>query len=303
MDITRANLNAAFTGFSTRYQAAYLAAQAWYLKLAMELPSGTRSTKQFWLAMIPKMREWLGERVAQNVANYNYELINKDYELTVEVDRNDIMDDQLGIYTPIVDMIGIQAKKHPDDVTVDLLRNGNSATLATTFDGKAFFATDHPISKSDSTSQANYGTSTALNATNYAAKRAVMMGYKGEDGRPFGVMPNLLVVPPQLEGAARTILNAEMVGDSGAGITNVWRNSAELLVVPELAVDATTWYLLDVSRPIKPLIFQRRMAPQFVKKTEITDDNVFFGKKFIMGVDSRDVGGYGTWFLASKWVG
>lgn len=304
MDITRQNLNAIFTSYATRYQDAYKAAVAFYLKLAMEMPSGSRSTKQLWLALIPKMREWVGERVAHNLSTYDYELTNNDYELTVEVERNDILDDQIGIYTPVVDMIGQQAKKHPDDLMVDLLRNGNSATLAKTYDGKAFFATDHPVSKSDSTAQANYGTGTALTAANYSAKRAVMMQYKGEDGRPLGIMPNLLVVPPQLEGTGRTILNAEMVADgAGAGITNIWRNSAELLVIPELGVDATTWYLCDTTRPIKPFVFQKRQDPRFAKKTELTDDNVFFLKKFVMGIDSRDVGGYGCWFLASKWVG
>ncbi len=303
MDITRGNINAVFTSFATRYQSAYGEASTWFERVSTTVPSGSRSTKQIWLSLLPRMREWVGERIAHNLSANEYELKNKDYELTVEVERNDIMDDQLGVYAPIVDHIGRSAKKHPDDLMVDLFRNGNAAA-SVTYDGKPFFATDHPVSMSDATAQANYGTSTALNATNYAAKRAAMMTYKGEDGRPLGIVPNLLVVPPQLEATARTILNADMVSDgAGAGISNVHRGSADLLVIPELSVDATAWYLLDTSKVIKPFVFQQRMQPNFVKKTEVTDDNVFYLKKFIMGVDSRDVGGYGLWFTASKWVG
>jgi len=45
-------------------------------------------------------------------------------------------------------------------------------------------------------------------------------------------MPNLLVVPPALEHAGLTILNAER---DQYGATNVYKGTAELLVVPWLA--------------------------------------------------------------------
>lgn len=80
--------------------------------------------------------------------------------------------------------------------------------------------------------QLAYGSKQTLNATNYAAARAAMMSYTATSGRPLNIMPNLLVVGPTLEAAARQILNAE---NDAAGATNVWRNSAELLVTPWLA--------------------------------------------------------------------
>lgn len=80
--------------------------------------------------------------------------------------------------------------------------------------------------------QMAYGSKQTLNATNYAAARAAMQGMLGDYDRPLGLMPRLLVVPPSLEGAALEILNAER---NAAGATNVWRGTAELLVVPWLA--------------------------------------------------------------------
>ena len=44
------------------------------------------------------MREWIGDREIQNLSASDYTIKNKDYELTVGVDRNDIEDDTLGIY-------------------------------------------------------------------------------------------------------------------------------------------------------------------------------------------------------------
>jgi phage major head subunit gpT-like protein len=81
---------------------------------------------------------------------------------------------------------------------------------------------------------ANKGT---LTSTSYSAARADMMTVKNADGRPLGLQPSLLLVPPSLEGQARQILQAQMiVADpvNGEAISNIWQGSADLLVVPEL---------------------------------------------------------------------
>jgi phage major head subunit gpT-like protein len=70
-----------------------------------------------------------------------------------------------------------------------------------------------------------------LDATNYGAARAAMMSFKDDEGRPLGIRPTLLVVPPTLESAAREILLNER---TAAGATNPWCGTAELLVAPWL---------------------------------------------------------------------
>jgi phage major head subunit gpT-like protein len=58
------------------------------------------------------------------------------------------------------------------------------------------------------------------------------------------------------------------------------------------------WALLDVSRPLRPLIYQRRKDFAFVAKNQPTDDNVFARNEFIYGVDGRCNVGYGLWQMA-----
>ncbi|ESY41910.1 head protein [Mesorhizobium sp. LNJC384A00] len=59
------------------------------------------------------------------------------------------------------------------------------------------------------------------------------------------------------------------------------------------------WYLLDTSKPIKPLIFQERMPlGKLVAKNQENDDNVFWNKEYIYGSDGRCNAGYGLWQLA-----
>jgi phage major head subunit gpT-like protein len=297
--ITNQTLQTLRTDFQTQFQTAYDAAVPRWDMVASRLGSSTgQNTYGFALKTI-KMREWLGERVLQNLAETQWTIANRDFEGTVAVDRNDILDDNLGIYNVDFSTLGQAARMYPDNLVFDLFRNGQ-ANLC--FDGQFFFDTDHPVSLVDPSLgvYVNYATGRALTVPNYEATRAEMMAYRGDDGEPLEVMPNLLVVPPQLEGVARRLLNADLVA---SGDTNVWKGSADLLVVPKLASQPTAWYLLDVTRPIKPFLFQERQAPVFVAKDNPEDDNVFFLKQFVYGADARGNSGYTLPFLAYKAVG
>lgn len=80
--------------------------------------------------------------------------------------------------------------------------------------------------------QLAFASKAALDAANYAAARAAMMAFRGDNGRILGVMPDTLVVPPSLEEAGRKIVNST-VNDAGA--SNPWNGTAELVVAPYLA--------------------------------------------------------------------
>jgi phage major head subunit gpT-like protein len=79
-----------------------------------------------------------------------------------------------------------------------------------------------------------WGSKQTLDATHYAAARAAISGMKGDYGKPLGLMPNLLVVGPSGESAGRKLLNSE---NASGGETNEWKGTAELLVVPWLALE------------------------------------------------------------------
>ena len=80
--------------------------------------------------------------------------------------------------------------------------------------------------------QMAWGSRQTLSAANYAIARAAIQNMKGDGGRPLGLVPNLLVVPPSLESDARRILNSEY---GAGGVTNEWKGTAEPLIVPWLA--------------------------------------------------------------------
>jgi len=56
------------------------------------------------------------------------------------------------------------------------------------------------------------------------------------------------------------------------------------------------WFLMDASRPLKPLIYQERKPfTNLVRKDKEDDDNVFFSKEFLYGIDGRCQVGFGFW--------
>ena len=58
------------------------------------------------------------------------------------------------------------------------------------------------------------------------------------------------------------------------------------------------WFLLDTTKVIKPLIFQKRKGYQFIPLTRPEDPNVFHQNRFVYGVDARVNVGYGLWQMA-----
>lgn len=101
------------------------------------------------------------------------------------------------------------------------------------FNNKEFvYGTDARMNVGFGFWQFAWGSKQTLDAAAYAAARANQTGMKGDYGRPLGQVPNLLVVPPSLESAGRRILNSEY---GTGGVTNEWKGTAELLVVPWLA--------------------------------------------------------------------
>ena len=89
--------------------------------------------------------------------------------------------------------------------------------------------------------QLPFGSKAPLNAANYEAARNAMATLKGDEDRPLGITPDTLVVSPNLEGAAKRILNngsrTELVGIGGGNfnavaIANEWADTAKLIVSP-----------------------------------------------------------------------
>jgi len=294
MLVNKSNLANVFVSLKTLFNNAFDTAPSNWNRVAMLIPSGTSENMYAWLSAFPKMRKWVGEKFVKNLEAFKYTIVNNDWEATVEVDRNHIEDDQLGIYAPQAQMAGWSAKQLPDEIVLDLVNNGFAYLC---WDGQYFFDTDHAVAGASVSNKLTVALSVATQAAaiaSYGAARTAMRKFKDEEGRPLNITPDVLLVPPALEHIALALVNNDRLDD---GKANPYKGTASVIVDARLTSD-TAWYLLDTSKPVKPFIYQERKAPVFVEQTDPQADDVFNRRKFKYGAEARAAGGYGFWQLA-----
>lgn len=293
MLITVASLDALRTEFSLVFGTAYKQTEVWCDQLATAVPSSSRSNTYGWLAQQLVFREWVGARVAQNLSEHAQIVVNKPWEGTCEVSKFDIEDDNLGVYkAQILPQLANAAAKHPDELLAALILSNPFA-----FDGKRLFADDHPTyDEAGSTYDNDYAL--ALDPDNFNTVWSAMASLKGENGKPLQVLPNRLVVPPQLRKKAEEITKASSVlqrlqnvaaseNVAAAAVDNVMKGWAEPLILPELSSEPTQWYLACTSKPIKPFIHQVRTPVSFTARFNPEDPAVFDRATFVFGGERR----------------
>jgi phage major head subunit gpT-like protein len=142
MIINQANLSNLFIGFKAAFQGAFDGIEPTWQQLATQVSSTTRTEKYAWLGQWPMLREWIGDRQVKNLETHDYSIKNRKFEVTVSVGRDDIEDDQFGVYAPMFAEMGRAAATHPDELVYGLLLNGFEEKC---YDGQPFFDSDHPV--------------------------------------------------------------------------------------------------------------------------------------------------------------
>jgi len=142
VEINVVNLRNLGISFNAAFQRGIGQAASYYAKVATKVPSTTKSEEYGWLGKIPNVREWVGDRQVQNIMSQGYVIKNKDFELTIAVDRNDINDDNLGLYSPLFEEMGTSTMANPDQLVFNLLSAGWTTNG---FDNVPFFSNAHPI--------------------------------------------------------------------------------------------------------------------------------------------------------------
>lgn len=319
MELTPQNLQFLFQNANFKYQEAFRKRKTYQQQYAEQMPSGTEVEVYPWLAELTGLREWIGPRLTSSIAARSYQLTNKPYERTIDLDRDKILDDQFGVFNLAVTKLGDAAARWPDDLVTAALIAG---TTGLCYDGQPFFSSAHPVDLDDS-SQGTYSNRfdsttsgalplnwTASYLDNFAFAYSAMMSFKGESGVPLEVQPTILMVPPQLQkyamlicgvsdmvAAVKNVAGSENIGAAAVG--NPYSGLVTPIVNPRLAGDPNTWYLLSTDR-IKPMVFQQRKAPEMQQITDPQSVNVFMTRKFVYGVDARGAAGYTLPFLAIR---
>lgn len=269
-------------------------------RIATMVPSTADTETYAWLGSAPSMREFKDERLPAGLLEHSYSIKNKTWEASIAVERAALEDERYGQIKLRVQGLSREARRHQDELAFTVLQNGFTGLC---HDGQAFFDNDHL--EGDSGAQSNIGSS-ALSGTALQAAITAMMKFKDDRGHVMGVIPDVLVVPPDLQWTALELLNStyypELVSQtSGTGGTqryadNVLKGRLDLIVSPYLT-DTNNWFLLCTKGPVRPLVFQSRIPVEFAALEGNTDSG-FLRDEYLYGVRARYNVGYGLWQMA-----
>ena len=300
MNVTASTLDAIFKAFQTRFSEAQEAARARAFPndlvpedIAVSFAGGGSATQHSWLEQLHGIHEWVGERVLNNARLGKLTVVNRDFENTVKVSRNEIEDDQYGVYAPLIGMMGADAENLWRKLAVEaVLGNGEWA------DGNPFFCAGRALGQSAITNAVTASLSKAAVEAAVAAMRAWTL-YGGEPGE---VRPDVLLVGPSLEASAKQICEAELVSDGTTTVSNVSPARALKVRVCQSLIGshANEWYVFGDKNGVKAVGIQKRKLPELTRMDRDTDANVFLTNDFLYGVHARGEGFLTLPFLAYK---
>lgn len=230
----------------------------WMLTTAQIHPEGDGGNKRF-----------------DDIVSISHEIKNEDFGAALVLKRNHIEDNQIDRAGQWARHIGSAGAYWPQQQMFELINNGKT-NLA--YDGKPFFATDHPVNPHN-TGLSDYAnllyskpidSSVTLEvaAKNLADVVAYIMGLKMPNGKPRMLRPTKLLSGPALKKRMMELTGAQAFGQGGTNTTaaadNVLRQYGfEPPTIAHEITDATTWYIgaEDLqSDELGGLIFQERKA-------------------------------------------
>ncbi|MFA5864476.1 MAG: Mu-like prophage major head subunit gpT family protein [Phycisphaerae bacterium] len=250
-----------------------------------------------WLGTVPQMRQWGTGRLATGLRSESYGVENQKYEATIEVDRDELSDDQLGQIVVRIRELARRAATHPDKLLADMLEHGADSGY-TSYDAATFFSASH--SSGDSGTQSNLVTldittpstpSADEFAATYQAAVEKLLTIKDDQGEPMNsdLGKLIVLVPANLWYRAKEALTAQVLSST----TNVLAGEASVVVFPRLT-STDRWYLIRTDVEVRPFIFQDREPLEFTTLAEGSEES-FKREKYLYGVRARYALAYGYW--------
>lgn len=173
-----------------------------------------------------------------SVSDEMYSVKADTYGVMFAIDRQDIINDDLGALSDIPRQIGVSAAEAINNACWGMFLNPGNAD-----DGTAFYSAGHN----------SLLTTCPLTDANLTKARAAFVKKTKKNGAPIGLRPTLLVVPPELEDDALRLTRSTMLAPGGEGTFtdfNVQHGRYKVVAPSYLSSpsmtgnSATSWYLM-----------------------------------------------------------
>jgi len=267
MNVDQGNLSAVFTGLKATFTDALSKLEPAPLDVLMAaVPSVTGTEIYPVAALLGDLELVLDEVTITNIGRFIQSVPNQTFARIVQILRNDIADDNIGLYTPAVRSLAQRAGQYH----IRLLSAALLAGFAQVWlpDGQTVFSNTHAWP--GGVAWDNLQAATTLTAPNFDAACLALETRAAPDGAPLGLTTTHLIVGPANRAAGEGIVNTMMI----LGSNNIYYQRAQLLVVPRFG-QSTAWFVADAGST-KPMLLQNRDAAEFTAQDRVDDDQAFY---------------------------
>lgn len=210
------------------------------------------------------------------VKGYEETFTHHEFARGITVERKLIDDNRIAGALDAAGNLGDSAfrmrEKSGANVFINAFSAATSETLddygtdATGPDGVALCSTAHPTSPQDSTSLVNEGT-LALSKANVSTTRQLHMALTDMNGDLLNVMPDELLVPPELEDTALEIVRSALDPTSANNAINPQAGRFKVTVWHYLT-DANAWFMIDSGLRRQHLRWYDRIGLEFGREQD-----------------------------------
>ncbi len=135
-------IEALFVSMAANYTKGVTAAKPQWQKIATLVPSTGAANFYGGLKDLPGIKEWVGTRQLATIDKFGYTIQNKTWESSITIGREEVDDDQIGMYGVISQKYGEDVAMFPDSLAYGLLAKGFTDLC---LDGQPYFDVDHPL--------------------------------------------------------------------------------------------------------------------------------------------------------------
>ena len=214
---------------------------------------------------------------SEPVKGYEKTFGHKQFAAGITVERKLIDDNQIASALDEAGNLGDSAFRVREKAGANIFINGFSAATTETLDdygtnpvgsdAVALLSTAHPRHAGDTgTTDSNEGTA-AITAANVATTRQNMMAFVDMNGDLLNVMPDEILVPPELEDDALIIVRSQQDPVSANNAINPQSGRFTVLTWHYLT-DANAWFMMDSGRRRQYLRWYDRVPLEFAKEQD-----------------------------------
>ena len=220
---------------------------------------------------------------------YRVSYTHREWVKGIKLERKLVDDDQYSIINKRPQQLALVAKRTREKHGASLFNSAFGTSIFAGGDTLALCASAH-TSVGTATTQSNTGT-TALSATAVEATRLLMRAFKDETDNLINVMPDTLLVPPNLEETAWQInKNDKQIGTANNDLN--FNQGKYKVIVWDYLTDTNNWFLID-SRYMKLFLKWFNRIPQEFNKDKDFDTYIAKWSTYTR---------YGYGFSDWKWI-